>query len=68
MTLEDYLVECVWSKKEMARQANIDYVTFNRAIKGETITSHSANKIAHAISQKLGRSIRYQDIEGLNVK
>jgi hypothetical protein len=68
MTLQDYLIECIWSRKEMARQANMDYATFNRAIKGETITSHSANKLASAISKRLGRIIRYQEIEGLNVK
>jgi DNA-binding XRE family transcriptional regulator len=68
MTLDQYRIECGWSRKEMARQANIDYVTFNRAMKGDTITSNSAEKLANTISKKLGRSIIWQQIEGLNVK
>jgi hypothetical protein len=68
MTLDDYRIACDWSRKEMARQASMDYVTLNRAISGEMISTRSAEKLASAISRKLGRSIRWQDIEGLNVK
>jgi len=67
-TLEDYRLECDWSRSEMARQASMDYITLNRALNGETISSRSAEKIARAISRKLDRSIHWQQIEGLNVK
>jgi hypothetical protein len=33
-----------------------------------TITIATADKLATAISRKLGRSIHFSDIEGLNVK
>lgn len=67
MTLDDYRQECDWSKNEMARQAGIDFTTLQRAITGETIAVRSAEKLARAISKKLGRSIHYKDIEGLNI-
>jgi hypothetical protein len=68
MTLEDYRIECDWSRSEMAREAKMDYITLNRAITGESITNRSAEKLARAISRKLGRSVAWQNIEGLNVK
>ena len=68
MTLEDYRIECDWSKNEMARQAGIDFTTLQRAITGESISSRSAEKLVRAISKRLGRSVAWQTIEGLNVK
>jgi hypothetical protein len=68
MTLEDYRIECAWSKTEMARHANMDYNTLNKAFSGSTVSIGTADKLARAISQKLGRTIRFQDIEGLNVR
>lgn len=68
MTLEDYRIKCRWSKAEMARQAKIDIATFNRAMKGIPVSPDTAKKLASAISEELGQTIRYQDIEGLNVK
>ena len=68
MTLEDYRIECNWSKNEMIRQAGIDFTTLQRASTGEPISVRTAEKLVHAISQKLGRSIHWQQIEGLNVK
>lgn len=68
MTLDDYRIECDWSKNEMAREAKIDFTTLQRAFTGEIIASRTAEKLARAISRKLGRSIHWQQIEGLNVK
>jgi Helix-turn-helix len=68
MTLDDYRIQCDWSRKEMARQAGMDYITLNKAITGETISTRSAEKLASAISKKLGRSVAWQQIDGLNVK
>jgi DNA-binding XRE family transcriptional regulator len=67
MTLEDYRVECGWSKTEMARQANMDFNTFNKAMNGESIANRTADKLAIAIGKRLGRTIRISDIEGLNI-
>jgi transcriptional regulator with XRE-family HTH domain len=68
MTLEDYRILCGWSKNEMARQASMDFNTLNRAINGERVSIATADKLATAISRKLGRSIRPSDIEGLTFK
>jgi transcriptional regulator with XRE-family HTH domain len=67
MTLEDFRLECQWSKNELARQSGLDFGTTNKAINGKSISLNTANKLAHAISRKLGRTIRIQDIEGLNI-
>jgi DNA-binding XRE family transcriptional regulator len=68
MTLEDYRIECTWSKNEMARQAGMDLNTLNRALSGKNVSINTAGKLASAISKKLGRNITFQQIDGLNVK
>jgi transcriptional regulator with XRE-family HTH domain len=68
MTLEDYRIECGWSKNEMARQAGMDFNTLNRAMNGETVSIGTADKLARAISSRVGRTVRFQQIEGLSVK
>lgn len=65
--LEGYRMECAWSKNEMAREAKMDINTLNRAMNGENISIATAGKLSRAISQRLGRSIPWQQIEGLNV-
>lgn len=67
MTLEDYRIKCRWSKNELARQARIDINTLNRAMKGIPVSLDTAKKLASAISEYLGNSINYQDIEGINI-
>ena len=67
MTLEDFRIECGWSKTEMARQANMDFNTFNKAMSGASISARTADKLAIAISKRTGRTIRVKDIEGLNI-
>lgn len=67
MNLENYRIECTWSKNEMARQAGVDVNTLNRAINGESISIATAGKLARAISKRLGRTVTFQQIEGLNV-
>ena len=66
MTIEDYRIKLGWSKSELARRADIDTNTLNRAIKGEPIYKHTAGKIASAISQGLGQEITYKDLDGVN--
>jgi transcriptional regulator with XRE-family HTH domain len=67
MTLEDYRIKCRWSKNELARQARIDINTLNRAMKGIPVSLDTAKKLASAVSEELGQSINYQDIEGLKI-
>jgi hypothetical protein len=68
MTLEEYRLECGWSKMEMCRQARVDFKVLQKAEAGEEISINTANKLARAISSGLGRTIHYQDIKGLNIK
>ena len=68
MNLEEYRLACGWSKKEMARRADMDFNTLQKALNGESIFMKTANKLASAISKQLGRTISFQDIEGLNVR
>ena len=67
MTLEDFRIQCSWSKNQMAREAKIDINTLNRALNGESISLATADKLATAISKKLGRSMHWKEIKGLNV-
>jgi DNA-binding XRE family transcriptional regulator len=67
MTLEDYRIQCGWSKTELARRANIDFNTLNKVYQGKSIAISTANKIASAFSQQLGRTIHVNEIEGLKV-
>lgn len=66
MKLEDYRKACGWSKNEMARRADMDFNTLNKALNGESVSMKTVNKIAKAISRELGQTVRIQDIEGLN--
>jgi transcriptional regulator with XRE-family HTH domain len=66
-TLEDYRIQCTWSKNEMARQSGMDLNTLNRALSGKSISINTAGKLARAISKKLGQTITFQQIEGLKV-
>ena len=68
MTLEELRAATGWSKHELARQSSIDINTLNRAIKGETISVNTANRLAIGLSKGLKRTITAKDIEGLNVK
>jgi transcriptional regulator with XRE-family HTH domain len=67
MTLDDYRIECRWSKAELARQARIDVATLKRAIKGIPISLDTARKLASAVSAGLGYSVTWQQFEDLNV-
>jgi len=68
MTLDEIRLECGLSKLELARQAGMDFSTLQRAITGVPVSVNTASKIARALSKALGKTVRYQDIEGLNVK
>ena|SRR5260370_4336163 len=67
-TIEEYRLQCGWSKNEMARRANMDFNTLNKAMSGEFVTIGTAKKLAIAISRELDQTVRFQNIEGLNVK
>lgn len=67
MTLDEYRRELGWSISELARQAGIDFNTANKALNGESVSGRTAVALAKAISNGIGRKVRYQDIGNLIV-
>ncbi|HLG63119.1 MAG TPA: helix-turn-helix domain-containing protein [Ktedonosporobacter sp.] len=67
MNLNDYRIELGWSRRKLAREAEIDERTLREALSGKPIYAATAGKIAIAISRGLGTKITYKDIEGLNL-
>ncbi len=65
MTIEEYRIEVGWTKAKLAREAEVDENTLNRAIRGEPIYRSTASRIAKALSRGLGRDIPYTSIDGL---
>ena len=65
MTIEEYRIEVGWTKAKLAREAEVDENTLNRAIRGEPIYRSTASRIAKALSRGLGRNIPYTSIDGL---
>lgn len=67
MTLEEYRLQCRWSINQLARKAELDFTTTKKALTGGSISFNTANKLALAISEGIGKVIRIEDIEGLNI-
>jgi DNA-binding XRE family transcriptional regulator len=65
MTIEEYRIEVGWTKAKLAREAEVDENTLNRAIRGEPIYRSTASRIAKALSRGLGRDIPYTSLDGL---
>lgn len=53
---------------ELARAAGVDDQTIRNAESGQRINVRTARAIAQALSDALGRTIRVQEIEGLQVR
>jgi len=68
MTLTEYRESIPMSVPELARAAGIDPQTLRNAESGQRISARVARTIAEALSEALGRTITYRDIEGLDVR
>lgn len=66
MNLEAYRVSLGWSKARLAKEAEVSEGTVRDAEKGKSIYKATAGKLARAISKGLGKTITYEDIEGLS--
>jgi transcriptional regulator with XRE-family HTH domain len=66
-TLKDLRFQSGLSLSQIARRANVATSTVSRAEQGEPIQELKATQIARALSELLGKRIRVEDIDGLNV-
>jgi transcriptional regulator with XRE-family HTH domain len=68
MTLRELRESVPMSVQELATAAGVSDQTIRNAEEGQRISVQSARGIAQALSKELGRTIRVQDIEGLQVR
>ena len=68
MTLTELRESVPMNIPELARAAGVDDMTVRNAESGQRIAAKTARAIAQALSQELGRTIRVQDIDGLQVR
>lgn len=68
MTLEELRKSVPMSVQELATAAGVSNQTIRNAEEGQRISVQSARGIAQALSEALGRSIKVQDIDGLQVR
>lgn len=66
-TLKELRFEAGYSYSELARRANVSEPTVRRAESGEPVQELKAAQIVRALSEKLGRTIRIEDVEGLTI-
>jgi transcriptional regulator with XRE-family HTH domain len=68
MTLTELRESVPMNIPELARAAGLDDQTIRNAENGQRISVRTAKAIAQALSAELGRTIRVQDIDGLQVR
>jgi transcriptional regulator with XRE-family HTH domain len=67
MTLREYRAYLGWSAAELARRAGLDAQTVRRVENGEPAFLHTIGAIATALSRGLGRTVKIEDIDGVNI-
>jgi len=67
MTLREYRAYLGWSAAELARRAGLDAQTVRRVENGEPAFLHTVGAIATALSKELGKTVKIEDIDGVNV-
>ncbi len=68
MTLTELRESVPMNIPELARAAGVDDMTIRNAESGQRVSAKTARAIAQALSQELGRTIRVQDIDELQVR
>lgn len=68
MTLTEWRESVPINIPDLARAAGVDSQTIRNAEAGQRISARSAKAIADALSAQLGKTIRVQDIDGLQVR
>lgn len=68
MTLTELRESVPMGIPELGKAAGVDAQTIRNAEAGQRIYAKTARAIAEALSNALGRTIRVQDIDGLQVR
>ena len=68
MTLTELRESVPMNIPELAKAAGVDAQTIRNAESGQRISVKTARAIAQALSDALGRTIRVQDIDSLQVR
>jgi transcriptional regulator with XRE-family HTH domain len=66
-TLKELRFEAGYSYSELARRADVSEPTVRRAENGDPVQAIKASQIVRALSEKLGRTIRVADVDGINI-
>ncbi len=66
-TLTELRLQAHLSVAELSRRANVDRKTVERAEAGQPVQDVKAYAIVEALSNILGRPIRLDEVEGLNI-
>jgi len=66
-TLKELRLEARLSLTQLARLADVDRQTVDRAENGEPVRDFKASAIAQALARQLNREIKLDEIEGLNI-
>jgi predicted transcriptional regulator len=61
--LEDLRIEAGLSISELARLANVNRITVEKAERGDAVRGNIAGKICQVLSERLNRHITYKDAQ-----
>ena len=67
MKLAELIEEALMTNKEVADEARLSPGTVSRMTNGHPISRLSVRKVLHVLSQKLGRKIAIEEVEGLSL-
>jgi hypothetical protein len=67
MKLAELIEEALMTNKEVADETRLSPGTVSRMVNGHPISRLSVRKVLYVLSQKLGRKITIEEVEGLNL-
>jgi DNA transposition AAA+ family ATPase len=67
MTLAELIEEALMTNTDVATEAGLSPGTVSRMVNGHPTSRLSVRKVLAVLSQKLGRKIAIDDVEGLNI-
>ncbi len=67
MKLAQLIEEALMTNTEVANEAKLSPGTVSRMVNGHATSRLSVRKVLNVLSQKLGRKIELDEVEGLNL-